>query len=316
MAIPLSDHQKSRLKNLEPKLDRAIKEQNFVFAQEIVANIQSLLRPTEHYVRMIQAKNKLAELAIELNKCEYALRLLKSNSIVVSKNTRIYLETISLIAVCYLRMKEIELAKEYIQLVLKNKSVIKTEKTRKIFHSAIINRFNEEIALATLTGAEDVFMSEKEIELESIRIIQTLSDDEIFSTIGQLAPNSTKDLIYLVHDFSVKQLPYSERLALPSPEQKIKDREVGITVFQSVKRVLYNSLCNPESDIYKAWYNNGMQLLLDKKYIISSVVGCLTNIGFGASMIAASIVALVSKFGIEIYCTKYKPAYIHEIRDM
>lgn len=315
MATPLTDVQKNKLKVLESKLDRSIREQNFKFAQEIVQDIQSILRPTKHYVRLTQSKNKLCELAIELNKCDYAIRLLRSNQRVVNENTRIYLETISLIAICYLRMKEIENAKKYIQLVLKNHTVITTERTRQVFHSAIINRFNEEVALATLTGADDIYLNKQEIEEESIKIIQNLSNDEIFSQIGQLAPQSTKDLIYIVHDFSVKQLPFTERLALPSADQKLKDKAVGLTVFESVKRVLYNSLCNPDSDIYKAWFNNGMQLVLDKKYIVSAVIGCLGSIGFGVSMIIASIVALITKFGIEVYCTKYKPIYIHEIRN-
>ncbi len=314
MNIPLSKKQKERLKILEPKLENAVKNQDFNTAKDIVIDIQTILRPTQHFVRLIQAKNKLYELAIELNKLDFALNGLLSNKKVVNENTRIHLETISLIAICNLRMKEVEKAKEYIKSVLQNHTVIKTQRTREIFHSEIINRFNEEVALATLTSTKNVHLDEDEIERESIRIIQTLSDDEIFSKIGQSSPQSTRDLIYLVHDFSTKQLPYVERKALPSPDQKIKDKEVGITVFESIKRVIYNSLCNPESEIYKTWFNNGMQMVLSKGYIKSSIVSCLVNIGFGVTMIAASIVALVTKFGIEVYCEKYKPIYISDIR--
>jgi hypothetical protein len=315
MNIVLSEKQKERLKILEPKLNKAIQGQNFEVAKNIVLDIQSLLRPTNHYVRLIQSKNKLYELSIELNKCEFAINGLLSNEKVLNENTRIYLETISLIAICYLRMKEIEKAKIYIQKVLQNHIVIKTDRTRQIFRSEIINRFNEEVALATLTSSFKSNLDEDEIERESIRIIQTLSDDEIFSQIGQIVPQSTRDLIYLIHDFSTKQLPSSERFYLPSPDQKIKNKEVGLTVFESVKRVIYNSLCNPESDIYKAWFNNGMEMVLSKGYIKSAVVSCLVNIGFGITMIASSIVALITKFGIEVYCTKYKPIYISEIRN-
>ncbi|RST28758.1 hypothetical protein [Chryseobacterium lacus] len=314
MNIPLSEKQKERLKILEPKLEDAVKNQDFNTAKDIIIDIQTILRPTQHFVRLVQAKNKLYELAIELNKLEFALNGLLSNKEVVNEKTRIHLETISLIAICYLRMKEVEKAKEYIRSVLQNHTVIKTQRTREIFHSEIINRFNEEVALATLTSTKNVRLDEDEIERESIRIIQTLSDDEIFSNIGQSSPQSTRDLIYLVHDFSTKQLPYTERKALPSPDQKIKDKEVGITVFESIKRVIYNSLCNPESEIYKTWFNNGMQTVLSKGYIKSCIVSCLINIGFGVTMIAASIVALVTKFGIEVYCEKYKPIYISDIR--
>lgn len=71
-----------------------------------------LLRPTQHYVRLVQAKNKLRELAIDLNKTEFALPILNSNMKVFNENTRTYLETISLLAICYLRMKDIDCAKK------------------------------------------------------------------------------------------------------------------------------------------------------------------------------------------------------------
>lgn len=315
MSLSLTDLQKNRLKVLEPRLNRAISEQNYKFAKEIVVDIQSVLRPTGHFVRLVQSKNKLCELAIELNDTKYALSLLNSNILVIKRNTRIYLETISLLAICYLRMKDVEAAKKYIKEVLVNHTVIKTERTREIFHYEIINRFNEEVALATLTGYESFYLDPDDIEKEAIRIIQNLTEDEIFSQIGQTSPQSTKDLIYIVHDYSTKQLAFNERLALPSPDQKVKDKEIGITVFESVKRVLYNSLCNPDSEIYKAWFSNGLQVVLDKKYIVSAVVSCLSGIGFGLSMIAASIVALITKFGIEVYCVKQKPMYVSDIRN-
>lgn len=203
--------------------------------------------------------------------------------------------------------------KKYIKKVLSSHGVIKTKRTREIFHSAIIDRFNEEEALATLTGF-DSFLDVENIETESIRIIKNLSNDEIFVNIGKFSTQATKDLIFTVHEYSTKQLMLEERMVLPSPDQKIKDKEVGITIFESVKRVLYNSLCNPESEIYKVWFNNGMKLVLDKKYIVTSVVSCLSGIEFGIPMITSSLVALITKFGIEIYCTKYKPVYISEIR--
>lgn len=316
MNQPLSDKQKERLRILEPKLNNAIENQNFEIAKDIVLDLQTLLRPTGHLLRLIQSKNKLYELAIELSKPDFAINGLLSNEKVLNENTRIYLETISLIAICYLRTKDIASAQIYIQKVLKNHSVIKTERTRNVFHSQIISRFNEEVAIATLTSDKEVFLDEAEVEREAINIIQTLTEDEIFSQIGQRSPKATKDLIFLIHDFSTKQLPSAERLALPAPDQMIKDKEVGITVFDSVKRVIYNSLCNVESEIYKVWFNNGMQMVLSKGYIKSAVVSCLVNIGFGFSMIASSIVALIMKFGIEVYCTKYKPIYISEIRSI
>ncbi len=315
MKVALTDIQKRRLKVLEPKLNQAIEDRDYDTAKALVYDLQGLLRPTGHYVRLCQSKNKLYELSIDKEDFNTAINGLLSNREVLNPKTRIHLETTSLIAICYVRMQEFLKAKPFIKEVLKNESVIKSERTRKIFRSEIINRFNEEVALCTLKSDSKVNFDEEEIEKEVVSIIQNLNDDEIFSSIGQSSPKATKDLMFLVYDFSTKQLPSAERLALPSPDQKIKDKEVGQTVFESVKRVIYNSLCNPKSEIYKVWYNNGMQFVLSKGYIKSAVLTCLASLGIGLKMIAASIIALILKFGIEVYCERYKPVSLMGIRD-
>lgn len=311
----LTEKQKERLRILEPKLDQAVSTRDYATAKVLVKDIQDLLRPTGHFVRLAQSKNKLYELAIDLGEFGFAIMGLNSNLSVLNSNTRIHLETTALLAICYLRMQEVEKAKPYIKEVLVNQEVIKSERTRKVFHSEIINRFSEEASLCTLKSQKNVDFNEVEIEEIVIKLVQESTNDEIFSELGGSTPSSTKDMIFIVYDYSMKQLPSSERLALPSPEQKIKDEEVGHTVFNSVKRILYNSLCNSESEIYQAWFNNGLQYVLNKKYIYSAVTACLIHLGIGIKMIAASIIALIMKFGIEVYCDKYKPISLMEIRE-
>ena len=314
MNQPLTDIQKARLKVLEPKLAKAIENREFSTAKSLVSDLQSLLRPTGHFVRLSQSKNRLYELYIELGKYDLALNGLLSNRDILSQKTRVYLETVSLVAICYIRMQEVEKAKPFIKEVLTNHMVIKSERTRKIFRLEMINRFNEEVSLCTLKSSSTPDFTETDLESEVIRIVQTLTEDEIYASMGQAAPQSTKDLIFQVYEYSTKQLQSAERLALPSPNQKIMDKEVGLTIFQSVKRVVYRSLCDPESDIYQAWFKNGMQMVLSKGYISTAVISCLANLGIGIKMIAASIIALITKFGIEVYCEKYKPVQLMEIR--
>lgn len=311
----LTEKQKERLHKLEPKLDKAINARDYTTAKILVKDIQDLIRPTGHFVRLAQSKNKLYELAIELGEFSTAIQGLNSNLHILNSNTRIHLETTALLAICYLRMQEIEKAKPYIKKVLTDYDVIKTERTRKIFHSEVIDRFNEEVSLSTLKSQDEVKFDDDEIEKIVIKFVQESTNDDIFSVLGSSTPRATKEMIFVVYDYSTKLLPSAERLALPSPEQKIKDAEVGRTVFNSVKRVLYNSLCNPESEIYKAWFNNGLQYVLNKKYIYSAVTACLIHLGIGLKMVAASIVALIMKFGIEVYCDKYKPVSLMGIRD-
>jgi hypothetical protein len=127
-------------------------------------------------------------------------------------------------------------------------------------------------------------------------------------------PQSAKGALFKLDTFSKNLLPSAERLRLPAPKDIIEDGKIGRTVFSSIKRVLYKSLCDKDSDIYKAWFNNGMELVLNKKYIAVAVAQALTGIGIGIGAIAISVVALIMKFGIEVYCDRYKALGVMEIR--
>lgn len=311
----LTEKQKERLRKLEPKLKNAIENRDFDSAISLTKDLQDLLKPTKNYNRLVQSKNRFYELAIDCDKIDLAINGLLSNREVVRKTTRLYLEATALLSIAYLRKNDVESAKPYIKEVLQNDDVIKTEKTRIAFNSEIVERFDQEIILASLKDISNDEFTRDEVESDVIRTIQSQNEDEIYENIGKLIPQKSKYLLFEVHDFSIKQLPSAERLALPSPDQKIKDAEIGKTTFQSIKRVIYNSLCNPSSDIYKSWFNNGMQVVLSKGYITTAVISCFAHLGIGIKSIIVWVAALVVKFGLEVYCDRYKPKDLMNLRD-
>ena len=292
----------------------AISNRDFSTAKRLVVVLQALLKPTGHFNRLIQSKNRLYELALEVDEINTAIRGLKSNRAVINQNTRLYLEATSLLAICYLRQEELELAKPLIKEVLTNDTVIKSPRTRREFRIEIVERFNQETALYSLKNKDKEDFTKEELQEQVGKILMSQNESEIYTTLGKSVPEHTKYLLFEVHQYSLKQLPSAERLALPSPEEKVKEKEVGMTVFQSVKRVIYNSLCDKESEIYKVWYTNGMEIILSKGYISSAVLSCLNNIGIGMKLLSASIVALILKFGLEVYCIKNKPSDLMELR--
>lgn len=311
----LTSQQRERLKILEPKLKNTIAERDYNSAKSLTVDIQNVLRPTGHYTRLAKSKNAFYELALETNHLDTAITGLISNRKIVSSTTRLYLEASALLAICYLRKKNLRKAKPLISEVLKNDSVIKTDRTRKKFRKEIIERFDEEIALYSLKEKIQEHFTEEELESEIIMLMRTnKSEDQLFKLIGQTVPQNTKFLLFEVHQFSTNQLPSAEKIALPSPDQKIKDKEIGKTVFQSVKRVIYNSLCDPNSDIYKAWFNDGMKIVLSKGYIRSTILASMASIGVGIKMIVAYAAALVMKLGLEVYCEHYKPQNLMNLR--
>ncbi|WP_177734447.1 tetratricopeptide repeat protein [Flavobacterium inviolabile] len=315
MSLKLTDQQKNRLQRLEPQLKRAISEQNLDAAKFIMRDIQDVLEITNNKTRLAQYKNWLYELALETGDYNFAERGFIGNRKIVNKNTRIYLEASALLAICYLRTEKYEEAKPLIQEVLKNDKVIKSDRTRHLFKKNIIERFDEEVALYSLkdkTGNPNFDIDE--LEREAVVLIQTKTEDEIFESLGKQTPQYTKHLIFEIDSFSKKQLSYTERKLLPSSAKTIKDKEAGKTVFSSFKRVIYNSICDPKSEVYKAWFTNGMGAVLDKKYLITAVVGSLAQMSICIKGLIVSAIALVIRFGLDVYCVHYQPKGVMEIR--
>ena len=252
--------------------------------------------------------HNLYELAIELNELDFAINGLLASRRSLSHNTMMYLETTSLLAICYIRKLEVAKAKPYLKEVLTNEKAIPSVSERKIWRQKMINRFKEEVILSSLKSTSNPVYDEAEIEKEVARIMQSKSEQEIYEEIGLVAPGATREMLAIIYSYSLKQFSSRRSLTLPEPVQQVKNAEVGLTVFESVRRVIYNSLCRPESDIYKSWFNNGMQAILSKQYITTMVTSCLIKLGIGMLLLAAYFIALITKFGIEVYCEKYKPA--------
>lgn len=103
----LSDEQRAKLAILEPMLMLAATARDYEKAKDITLRIQNILRPTGHEMRLMQAKNRLFEIAMESGNINIAISGFTGIRQKVSKRTRLYLEATTLLAICYLR-KQIE----------------------------------------------------------------------------------------------------------------------------------------------------------------------------------------------------------------
>ncbi len=309
MARPpkLTKQQKRRLKILEPNLRNAVKNGNYELAKQIVYDIQNLLRQSGHETRLMQAKNWLFEAAMESGNLHIAIPGLIGVQKKSNPQTRVYLEATSLLAICHLRNENIDLAEPLIETVLEKSKYIRSDKRRRQFKRRIIQRFKEEAALAALKNSGDDVLRVEQIENEAGILIQTKNEDEILSDFGRHLPRKVINDLLRIHNFSGDQLPYDEKKILPAPEEIVKEKELGRTVFSSFKRVLYRSLCDPKSEIYQAWFNNGLSVVLDKKYLGGAIIAAMTSMNIGIKALAVSTTALIIKLGIETYCDRFAP---------
>jgi len=157
----LTQSQKEKLKRLEPQLKLAVAEKNLGIAKTVVFDIQNILKPTGHLTRLVQIKNWLYELAIDVTEYSFAESGLIGNRKLVNANTRAYIESTSLLAICYLRSNNFDKAKPLIQEVLTNQKVIVSEKTRQEFRKNIIERFDEESVLYSLKSEGNEKISDR-----------------------------------------------------------------------------------------------------------------------------------------------------------
>jgi len=310
----LTDEQKRKLANIEPRLRNAARIGDLNNAKKLAAELQGILRPTGHHMRLFQSKNWLFEAALEAGETQLAIQGFEGIRTSVTPTTRLYLEATALLAVCHLRNDDIESAKPFMKEVLANCEIIQSDHQRRIFKRSLIDRFNEEAVLASLRNCGSDHLDPVDVEADAGRLIQTKTEDELFLELGEKTPEHSVDVLLRIDEFALKQLPIGDLKFLPGPKVRMERREVGKTVFASFKRTLWRSLCDSESDIYKTWFHQGMGVVLDKKYIGAAVVATLSGMGIGLKALAVSATALLVKFGLEVFCDRYKPEALMEVR--
>jgi hypothetical protein len=306
---PLTEIQKQRLSALEPALKAAVYAADYTRAKQFTADIQSILRATGHETRLMQSKNWLFEAALnagELHTAEAGFRGIRDKT---TKTTRVHIEATALLAVCLLRQRRIIDAEPLIQEVLGSKS-IRDPARRRHFIESVTSRYQLESYISGIRDHGHETLDPDTIEREAIYALKTRSDEELYLQIATALPREVIEFVYRVDRASRKQLTMVEVQYLPSPAVIQRKVEQGKSFFASLKLVIWKSLCDPQSEIYKAWYTNGMAHILSKKYYAIIVSAALVDLGFAAKAAAVPVTALLMKMGIEVYCERFKPGEI------
>lgn len=302
----LSKKQKERLAILEPRLKSCLKTANLEQAKDIAAEIQALLRPTEHETRLLQAKNWLYEVAMEANNITFAKMGFEGTIQKSNPKTRLHLEATALLAICYLREENLDKARSLIIKAVENINNIKSAERRQQFHKRMIQRLEDESILVGLSDRSSVLLNLNEVDQQTVLLIKTKSDNQIYLEMGRAVPKRSLDLLTKVRDSYTLKLPAPDQKMLPPPISEENKEELGKRANSALKRVAWRAICSPESDIYKAW-SGGLSIVYDKKYITTAIVASFNSLHIPLIMLAASAAALAIKFGAEVFCEKFSP---------
>ncbi|UCV18974.1 hypothetical protein [Ferribacterium limneticum] len=311
---PLTDLQKARLGILEPGLRAAVYSADYKRAKAVAADIQSVLRSTGHETRLMRSKTWLFEAALnagELLTAEAGFRGIRAKT---AMSTKVHLEATALLVVCLLRQKKISEAEPLIEKVLKGKT-IKDAARRRQFIENVTARYQLESYISAVKDCAYETLIPDAVDADAIEAVKTKTDEELYAQIASALPREVLEFVYRVDRAARKQLTMVEILYLPSPVHTQQKIEQGRSFFASLKLVIWKSLCDPQSEIYKAWYTNGMAQVLSKKYYAIVVSAALVDLGFAVKAVAVPATALLMKLGIEVYCERYKPGEILDVRD-
>lgn len=287
----------------------AVYAADYTRAKQFVADIQSILRATGHETRLMQSKNWLFEAALnagEILTAEAGFRGIRAKT---TKTTRVHLQATALLAVCLLRQKRVIDAEPLIQEVLSSKS-IKDPVRRRHFIESVTSRYRLESYISGIRGHGHETLDPDVVDREAIDALKTRSEDELYLQIATALPREVIEFVYRVDSASRKRLTMVEVVYLPSPAAIGRKVEQGRSFFASLKLVIWKSLCDPQSEIYKAWYTNGMAQVFSKKYYAIVVSAALVDLGFAAKAAAVPVTALLMKMGLEVYCERFKPGEI------
>lgn len=309
----LTPEQLQSLHRLEPLLQAAAKRGDYETAKLHALDIQNLLPATGHETRLMQAKVWLFEAAMEAGHLSIAAPGFVGIREKTSKGTRLYIEATAALAICYIRQKKLAHAEPLVAEVLRSHN-IRSESRRRQFIRRVVSRFEEEGLLAALVEQCPDPLDPGEIQDLAAVLVSTKNEDEILYELGAALPPESVAFLLKVDAMAKRGLTRKEVLYLPGEMQIMEKAELGRTTFRSLKRVLWNSLCNRESDIYKAWFSAGLSYVLERRYLGLAVSAALLNLNIGIKALAVSAVALVMKFGIEVYCDRYKPDFIMDAR--
>lgn len=317
MAKPprLTQRQRERLQYLEPSLEQACRNRNFPKAQDLVLEIQELLRPTGHEARLLQSKNRLFECAMESGELDFAISGLSGVRQRSGRTTRLYIEATGLLAICYIRRLDIAHAQPLMAEVLGAKANIRSQERRKTFIRSTVQRFQQEGLLAGLVGDGKDLPDIHTVQEDAGRLVSSLNEDELYKHLGDLVPEQAVNFFEQVQHASRKQLTHKELQYLPLPKDERAALPLGKTLFGALHRAIWKALCDPESETYKMWFTDGVKALLNKKMLTGSIIVALAGVKVGFYGISVYVTAIVLKLGLDVVCEISRPVGIMDLRD-
>ncbi len=305
MPKKLTESQKKVLKKLEPELRQACQSADLASAKKAISLIQEAFINDRDHFRILRAKNWYFEALLDAGNTEAAARGFDTIQLRARENTRIYLEAMTFLCICFLRLGRIDSAKQTFRVVIPKISNIKSDAKRQQYEKRLTERIEDECILGQLIGqARGDFVFE-DIHKQTIEMVQK-PEHEILESIGNCVSIHTQTLLSDMTDYSIKLLPSSDQKLLCAVKEKIPNIELGQKVLAALKRIGWRTFCDESSEVHKLW-KDGVPKVFNDGYFTKAIITTLVCWKIGIPGLAVGISATAIKYGCQEFCKEFKP---------
>lgn len=306
MTVKLTEQQKNCLRLLEPQLQIACQMLDLQQAEIIIIKkIQKAFINDRNHFRVLRAKNWYFGALLDTGKTQLAKRGFESIRERANEGTRVHLEATAFLGICFLRLKEVENAKEYIQYVVFHTNDIKSDQRRQQYEIRLIERIRNEYILSQLIGQQIGELIPEEIHRKSIEMVRK-PDDEVFELMGSCLPSQTQSALKDITDYTINLLPPKDQKLLQPSRPAPHNRELGKQVTAVLKRITWRTFCDESSEIHSLW-SNRIPKVFNQGYFALAVTTSLTEWKIGVPQLAVGLTATVMKYGCKEFCDGFKP---------
>jgi hypothetical protein len=304
--MELTPPQKQRLKDLEARLQRHVREGAIEKAIEVTADIQGFFGSDLSHHRLLRAKLWCFEAALLANRSDYAATGIEAVRRRAGVGTKLRLEATVLLVICRLRQKRLTDAKRLIRQIVENLNNIQSARSRRLFQKKFLERLEEEAVLSELIGLHEGELNVEAIQTKAVYLLQNNSGDEIYTLIGNSLPSHAVLVLQDVRSYAVAQIRSDDVKLLPPSQDTQRPPKLGKQAFAVFKRIAWKTFCSPDSQLYKLW-SKRLPAVYNDKMLAAALVTTLTEWRIGLPLLASGILAAVFKYSAAQFCEWAKP---------
>jgi hypothetical protein len=296
----------SDLRPLEQELRLACKHGADDSAATALKKIQSLLKEYgPAHPRLLEARLWYFECLLNRDHVAVAESGFTGIRAKANRDTRLHLEATFLLGVCLLRQRHKDKAKEHFRYVLLHINKIPSAKGRRLLQRTVIEHIEEESLLTELIGTDDDKIVPAKIEAQTILLV-TKHEEEIYEAIASALPGKAVYLLQEIRSDAVLQLPSTDRLALPAPEQATQPINLGRRAGSVLKKIAWRAICGSDSPIFQLWSSKAPEIF-SAGTLVNAVSTAFHDMRIGIPTLVAGVAAIAMKSSASVFCDWAKP---------